>query len=131
MKTTKILSEEIRDLKIASLPTRPNANAYFGGKSYTSADMRAAFDKLSLFIIERFNSLLEDISRSGENSLAAAMPTGISENHTLVDFFSDVTNGNLASYLDVGGTSLASALAEIREALGLRAYSLSEVAASE
>ena len=61
MKTTKIIEDEIKDLKVASLPTRPTADSAFGGKGYSASDMKAAFDKLPLFIISRFNSLLEDI----------------------------------------------------------------------
>lgn len=106
MNTTKILDSEISDLKIASLPSRPTAPASFGGKGFTASEMKEAFDKLSLFIIKRFNMLLDDIASYGEGSLCAEIPTGINENHTLADFFRDVTEGNLASYLSVGEETL-------------------------
>ena len=68
MNATKILNSEIESLKISSLPARPTAPTAFGGKGYTSKEMKEAFDKLPLFIIERFNRLIEDITSKGENS---------------------------------------------------------------
>lgn len=106
MNTTKILESEISDFKIASLPSRPTAPAAFGGRGYTSAEMKAAFDKLPLYIIERFNMLLDDIASDDDNSLSAEIPTGISEGHTLKAFFDDICNGNLPSYLQMGDESL-------------------------
>lgn len=61
MNTTKITASEIDSLKVASLPTRPTAPAAFGGKGYTATEMKAAFDKLPLRIIEEFNSLIDEI----------------------------------------------------------------------
>ena len=106
MNTTKILDSEIKDLKIASLPSRPTAPAAFGGRGYTSAEMKAAFDRLSLFIIERFNMLLDDIASVGDGSIAAEIPTGIDNGHTLADFFSDLTSGELPFYLSMGEETL-------------------------
>ena len=106
MNTTKILDSEISGLKIASLPSRPTAPTAFGGKGYTSTEMKAAFDKLPLFIIKRFNTLLEDISTEGEGSLASEIPTGISEGHTLSNLFSDVISGELPFYLSMGEETL-------------------------
>lgn len=106
MNTTKILDSEISGLKIASLPSRPTAPTAFGGKGYTSTEMKAAFDKLPLFIIKRFNMLLEDVSAEGEGSLASEIPTGISDGHTLSDLFSDVISGELPFYLSMGEESL-------------------------
>ena len=118
MKATKILNEEIKELKIASLPNRPTASAAFGGRGYTASEMKEAFDRLPLFIIERFNALIEDILSVGDGSLADSVGTGISEGHTLKGLFADILNGNFAAYLDVGGESLTSALARIKERLG-------------
>ncbi|MBE6536723.1 MAG: hypothetical protein E7673_02095 [Ruminococcaceae bacterium] len=106
MNTTKILDSEINDLKIASLPSRPTAPTAFGGRGYTSSEMKAAFDKLSLFIIKRFNMLLDDISSEGEGSLAAEIPTGISSGHTLEKLFSDITSGELPLYFSMGDETL-------------------------
>ena len=96
MKATKILTEEIDELKISSLPTRPTSKLGMGGVGYSAKEMKAAFDALPLFIIERFNALISDISDIGEDSLVGALPTGLWEGHTVKDFFEDVKSGNLA-----------------------------------
>ena len=61
MNTKKILDSEIEALSVASLPTRPTAPTAFGGSGYTATEMKAAFDRLPLRIIEGFNSLLSEI----------------------------------------------------------------------
>ena len=106
MTTKKITESEIGSLKVASLPTRPTAPAAYGGRGYTAGDMKAAFDKLPLFIISRFNALLDDISSDDENSLASAIPTSIKDGHTLSELFSDITSGALAEYLMLDGEKL-------------------------
>ena len=113
MNAKKIKEGEIADLKIASLPTRPCAPSSFGGRGYTSVEMKAAFDRLPLFIVERYNSLLEDISSDGERSIAGEIRTGISEGHTLRELCSDLKDGSAASYITVLGESLAEWAAEI------------------
>lgn len=108
MNATRITAEEISALSVASLPTHPTSPAAFGGGGYTAAEMKSAFDRLPLLLAERYNSLLDDAEALGEGSLAASIPTGIAEEHTLTNLFSDVKNGNLASYLTVGEESLYS-----------------------
>ncbi len=107
MNTTKILADEISGITVASLPSRPTAPSSFGGRGFTAAEMKAAFDRLPLFIIERFNMLLEDISSDDDDSLSAEIPTGIKEGHSLKQLFYDVENGELAKYFTLGDTSLA------------------------
>ena len=118
MKATKILDEEISDLKVASLPTRPTESRGFGG-GYSPAEVKAAFDKLPLFIVERFNALIDDIMALGEGSLADSIQTGIDDDHTLRDMFRDIENGRFSTYLMFGGESLASQLVRIKETLGI------------
>lgn len=60
MSSPLIEESEIKDLLVSSLPTRPTAPSAFGGKGYTVSEMKEAFDKLPLFIIEKFNSLIND-----------------------------------------------------------------------
>ena len=117
MKTKKILTEQISDLTVASLPTRPTSEATLGGRGYTAKEMKEAFDKLPLFIVEKFNSLLDDITSLGEGSVAAEIPTGISEGHSLSELFRDLTDGNAAAYINVLGKSLALTISEISERL--------------
>ena len=117
MTVTPITNEEIRERGVSSLPTRPTAPAAFGGGGYTAAELKAAFDRLPCLIIERLNLLLEEIRAEGEGSVAAAIPTGLIEGHTLRTLFADIKNGSLAGYLDVGGTTLTEALSAIDERL--------------
>ncbi len=117
MNATKILDSEISSLKIASLPSRPTAPTSFGGKGYTASEMKAAFDRLPLFIIERFNTLIEDIGSVGQMSLAAEIPTGISEDHTLRELFLDIKSGAIAGYMKVLGENLEDLLAGILDSL--------------
>ena len=113
MKARIINDGEIADMKISSLPSRPCAPSAFGGKGYTSVEMKAAFDRLPLFIIERLNTLIEDISAEADESVAGEIKTGISEGHTLKNLFSDLTDGSASSYIAVLGTTLAEWAAEV------------------
>ncbi len=117
MKARKILESEIKDIKISSLPTRPTSPIASGGRGYSSEQMKAAFDMLPLFIIERFNLLIDDLGAVGKDSLAAEIKTGISECHSLNDLFVDIQNGNMLSYLNAGDCSVAMLLADIQERL--------------
>lgn len=117
MNTQKILDSEIHDLKIASLPKRPTAKSAYGGEGYTAQEMKAAFDKLPMFLVERINSLIEDIESEGEGKISESIKTGLYELHTLANFFDDVKNGNLASYLTVGDRSLLEAISGIQESI--------------
>lgn len=116
--TTKIITDaEARELKISSLPSRPTAPAAFGGRGYTATEMKAAFDKLPELIISRLNALITDIESTGDNSLAGAVKTGISDGHTLSRLFSDIQDGDFAGYLRVGDSSLDSEISSICESL--------------
>lgn len=114
MKATKILNSEISDLKIASLPSKPTAPKALGGKGYSAKEMKEAFDRLPLLIIQRYNDLIDDISDTGEDSLASSIKTGIKTNHTLTALFCDIMTGEFASYFNIFGESLASHLIGIK-----------------
>ena len=128
MTTKAIQNSEIEALKISSLPSCPTANPDYGGLGYSSSQMKAAFDALPLFIIERFNTLIADITAHPPASICSAIKTGIRKNwnHTLANFFEDLETGELASYLMIGEKNLAteiarlkSEIAEIKAQLGL------------
>jgi len=119
MKSTKILNSDIETLKISALPTKPTAPKSLGGAGYTSKEMKEAFDKLPLFIIERFNTLIEDINDTGEDSLAASINTGLGESHTLADLFDDIKSGVMATYFTVFGESLLSHILNMKNEIDL------------
>ncbi len=113
MKTVKITEAEIADKRVSSLPTRPTVPAAFGGKGYTAAELKAAFDALPLFIVERLNSLIDEISAEG--GIATAIKTGIEEAATLDLLLLDIKNGNLADYLTLSdGSTLTETLDSLR-----------------
>ena len=115
MKTVKITDEAIADMKIASLPTRPTAPSSFGGRGYTATEMKAAFDRLPLYITEVINSLLDDISSEVPgDGIAGAIETGLPDGQSLAELFSDIVSGKLATYLSVGGKSLSVQINELK-----------------
>lgn len=117
MKTKKITQAEASAFGVSSLPTRPNALPLHGGRGYTAEEMKAAFDRLPLLILERLNSLLDDISAVGEDSVLGAIKTGFDGDHSLYDLMCDIKNGNFASYLMLCEKSLYAEIAEIKERL--------------
>lgn len=106
MKAKEILNSDISDMMISSLPTRPTAPRHLGGMGYGAAEMKGAFDKLPLYIIEKYNELIGDIQTYGNDSLAATIPSGIKSGHTLHSLFEDVQTGELATYFSFFGKSL-------------------------
>ena len=119
MNSGKISIEQTRPLMVSSIPTRPTSDRIYGGEGYSPKELKAAFDALPLYVIEVFNALIDDIKSEGDNSLAASIPTGISEGHTLYDLFCDIKNGNLASYIKIGGESLSTVITRLSERCGL------------
>lgn len=119
MKATKITKTELETLGVSALPSRPTAPKALGGGGYTASELKSAFDRLPLLIAERLNLLLDAVGSVGEDSLAFAIPTEISEGHTLGDLLLDVKSGDFASYLSVQGTTLAVYLAGMRRDLDL------------
>ena len=114
MRSKKINESEIESLKVSSLPTRPTAPAAFGGKGYTADELKAAFDALPLYIIEKFNSLIDDLTTEGEDGILADILTGIKSGHTLRDMLSDIRSGDFVSYLAVGDLTLGEYLAKMK-----------------
>ena len=117
MNTQKILTEEIRDLTVASLPTRPTASEELGGRGYSAGEMKAAFDSLPIFVAERLNSLIDDIESEGDGKIGESIKTGLDKGHCLSDFFADIKNGNLASYMVLGDVTLVEKIYEMSAAI--------------
>ena len=113
MKAKKILNSDIEHRLISSLPSHPTAPRSFGGRGFSATEMKEAFDKLPLHIVEEYNKLISDVVNFGEDSLAAAIPTGIKNGHSLHNLFEDVRSGELAAYFGILGKSLLSHLISI------------------
>ena len=109
---TKIITtEEIEENAVASLPTRPTESVSFGGRGYTSAEMKAAFDRLPRLVAERLNSLLLDID---EGEILEAIPTGIAAAPTIKALVESLESEKLASIIAVFGMPLNAFLLQLR-----------------
>lgn len=115
MKSAKITNNEIANMKISALPTRPTAPAEFGGYGYTSHQMKEAFDKLPLYIMDRLNTLIDDIKGDNGGSVTDAIKTDIYDGHTLKQMLSDIVSGEFAAYLTVPSGTLSQYLLKLRE----------------
>ena len=119
MKSKKLNISEIEPLTVSSLPTRPTAPTSMGGKGYTSIEMKAAFDKLPLYLFEKLSLLIDDLLGEGDESFVGNFETGIREGHNLNDLIADLKSGALAEYLAVGDSNLYQEFSRIKERLAL------------
>ena len=126
MNATKILSDEIDDLKVSSLPTRPTAPKAFGGKGYSSFAMKKAFDNLPLLIIERLNMLIGDIT-----STAFSSDVKLSSSYTLKNLYDDLRSGTFADVMKVSGQTLAACIEELKAELTELRSSVDSLAGKE
>ena len=124
MKATKITNGDISDKTVASLPNRPTLPSAFGGKGYTAADVKEAFDKLPLYIVEKFNELIDDIRGTDGGTVADVILTGIEEGHSLLELFEDIKSGAFSAYLTVADGTLAEHLLKLRADIDKIAASL-------
>lgn len=113
MQSKKIEEAEIASLKVSSLPTRPTASYAFGGRGYTASEMKAAFDKLPEYIIEKLNLLIDDLLREGDESYVGSYKTGINGNRSLKSLLDGVVTGEFAELLSVNGKSLADTVSSL------------------
>ena len=81
--------------------------------------MKAAFDKLPLYIIERFNTLI-DVLFEGGGDVASSIKSGLGSDHTLRDLLNDIGSGLFANYVSTGSVSLNARLISLE-------YRLSEL----
>lgn len=114
MKAQTILTEDIEALKVSSLPNRPTAPEEYGGVGFSAKQMKEAFDALPLYIIERFNELIDDIVTEGEDSISHVIKVGLGEEVSLYDFADWFYDGRILSFIPYGGTTLADFLDALR-----------------
>ena len=114
MKAKAITEADIAGLKIASLPTRPTAPTEYGGRGYTSVQMKEAFDALPLYIIEKFNELMGDISADSTDGIIHEIKLGLGDGMTLYDLVTLIVNGNLLSLVRIGEVTLDEYLSALR-----------------
>lgn len=109
-----ITNQEINQNKVASLPARPNASTSFGGVGYTSAQLKQAFDRLPLLLVERYNGLVEAIKEEGERGFLSQLPTPICDSdgnpYSLYEVLCHIESGDFATYCKIGEKYLDLAL---------------------
>ena len=115
MKAKTIKNEEIEALKVASLPNRPTAPEEYGGVGFSAREMKEAFDRLPLYLLERYNELIDDISAEGEDSVAHAIKIGLGESVSLRDFIDWFSSGKILAFIPVADGNLAYYLANLRK----------------
>ncbi len=122
MSVQKITEGEMAALGVSSLPNRPSAPSLYSGEALTAAELRAAFDRLPRLLAARFNALLDAAGlyggKTGADTLAALIATGLEEGHSLEDLFSEIPSGVLAHRLSVDGVrTLPEVLSQLTAAL--------------
>ena len=80
--------------------------------------MKAAFDALPLYIMERLNDLIEEIEGEDFFSTLLGAPSGIREGHTLADLLQDVKSGALAEYLVIQDRTLTGIIEQLALRIG-------------
>ncbi len=106
MSIQKITDQEVRSLWVQRLSDTPNRAGRYGTPGLTAAEVKAAYDALSLRIVEAYNALVDAIENG---KLAESLP--VLDGKTLSEVLSDMKSGALASYLSVDGFRALSSLA--------------------
>lgn len=110
MKSQKIVNAELERRLVSSLPARPNREYAAGGVSFSSTALRAAFDRLPLLLVERYNALFDDIE-SGE--ISELFKIGLKDGQTLSSLIEDIKSGAWAGYFYIESTPLYTLLKDI------------------
>ena len=106
MSIQKISDSEVRSLWVQRLADTPNRAGRYGTPGLSAAEMKAAYDALSLRLVEAYNALVDAIE-SGK--LTESIP--VLGEKTLAEVLSDIQSGRLASYLSVDGLRTLARLA--------------------
>ncbi len=90
----EITESELSANGVSALPTRPNAAREFGGRGYTPAQLKAAFDRLPRLVATRYNELVRQIEE-GElsESLSVEVEGGCkSLQDAVTELYSDMSD---------------------------------------
>ena len=114
MKSHTITNEEIEALKVASLPNRPTAPEEYGGQGFTAREMKEAFDRLPLYLVDRLNDLIDDIETESSDSILRSVKLGVGNGMTLYDFLLFFETGQILSIIPISEESLSYYLIRLR-----------------
>ena len=108
----KITDAEVKSLWIQRLPDAPNRGGRYGTRGMNAAELKAAYDALSLRIVSHYNALVDYLNAGG---LAGQLP-GAREGTNLEEFMEEIRSGSFSTYLTVDGSRSLSALAAAYDA---------------
>ena len=113
----KISETEANRVKISNLSDRPNAMSTYGGAKKSASDLKAAFDKPFLLLVDKFNQLVN----------AVAGKDGILDKNEASRKSAELTreeaeNARAAAELERGTAELARATAEIQRENQMRDF---------
>ena len=108
----KITDAEVKSLWIQRLPDAPNRGGRYGTRGMNAAELKAAYDALSLRIVSHYNALVDYLNAGG---LAGQLP-GAREGTNLEEFLEEIRSGSFSTYLTVDGSRSLSALAAAYDA---------------
>lgn len=114
MKAQIITEEEIAERSISALPTRPNAPTEYGGRGFTAADMKAAFDALPLLVLERLNLLIEDVTSDDSDGLINKLSLGRGDGMTAGELVDLIFDGGILGVIPFAEDTLAGFLSKLR-----------------
>ena len=112
----RIKKETIEALGVSSLPTSPTSSGPMGG--YSAEEMKLAFDRLAIHVIEQYNLLIDAIHSDTSSSILGEIPTGIWDGQTLRDLMNDLTGGEFAVYMKVGNRSVLEEIQSLSHRIG-------------
>lgn len=92
MPLSSLTEQELTRAGVSSLPITPTASPAFGGKSYTPAQMKAAFDRLPRLIAERLNAVIASLT---DGEILSQIPLSLGQTPTTLAAFCDLLAAHL------------------------------------
>lgn len=92
----KIEQSDIKSKGVVALTDRPNDPSLYGRSGLSAAELKAWFDKLSIALADRVNTIIEG-TLTGD--LAKKLKLSENDDMTLANFYSNFTAGTLATAL--------------------------------
>lgn len=106
MSIQKISDQEVRALWVQRLSDTPNRAGRYGTPGLTAAEVKAAYDALSLRLVEAYNALVDAIENGRLTESIPALG-----DKKLSEVLSDIKSGKISAYLSVDGVRTLSRLA--------------------
>lgn len=123
-KFERITEAQIRSKGVQSLADRPNASSQYGEGGLTAAQLKAAFDRLAIYLAEKINIIQSALSAEDAPEYIRIGGEDGAE-VTLDDLLKSITNGNLASNIMLYSSATDSDLKSLQVIINLIAKGIS------